>query len=86
MLITKEKVSPSETTQLKTETESENEAIEDKTVVNDWMVLIEEGNTYLSSQYHRFAARMGKKRVAVAVGHTILTIFYYLLNRRQQYN
>jgi transposase len=42
-------------------------------------------NTYLSSQYQRLAARIGKKRAAVAVGHTILTIVYHLLNKRQLY-
>jgi transposase len=42
-------------------------------------------NTYLSSQYQRLAARIGKKRAAVAVGHTILTIVYHLLNKRQFY-
>ncbi|MEW9674501.1 IS110 family transposase [Ammoniphilus sp. 3BR4] len=42
-------------------------------------------NTYLSAQYHRFAARIGKKRAKVAVGHTILTIVYHLLSRRQSY-
>ncbi|WP_047155487.1 IS110 family transposase [Aneurinibacillus tyrosinisolvens] len=42
-------------------------------------------NTYLSSQYHRLAPRIGKKRAAVAVGHTILTIVYHLLNKRQPY-
>ncbi|MGF6947726.1 transposase [Neobacillus sp. B4I6] len=42
-------------------------------------------NTYLSSQYQRLAARIGKKRTAVAVGHTILTIVYHLLNKRQLY-
>ncbi|MBT2738820.1 hypothetical protein [Bacillus sp. ISL-7] len=31
------------------------------------------------------AARIGKKRAAVAVGHTILTIVYHLLNKRQLY-
>ncbi|WP_332635057.1 IS110 family transposase [Halalkalibacter flavus] len=42
-------------------------------------------NTYLSAQYKRLAARIGKKRAAVAVGHTILTIVYHLLNKRQTY-
>jgi transposase len=42
-------------------------------------------NTYLSSQYQRLSARIGKKRAAVAVGHTILTIVYHLLNKRQLY-
>jgi hypothetical protein len=31
------------------------------------------------------AARVGKKRAAVAVGHTILTIAYHMLNRRVPY-
>ena len=36
-------------------------------------------NTYLSAQYHRLAARRGKKRAAVAVAHSILVISYHLL-------
>jgi transposase len=39
-------------------------------------------NTYLSAQYRRLASRRGKKRAAVAVGHTILVIAYHLLLRR----
>ena len=42
-------------------------------------------NTYLSSQYQRLSARIGKRRAAVAVGHTILTIVYHMLNKRQPY-
>lgn len=42
-------------------------------------------NTFLSSQYHRIAARRGSNRAAVAVGHSILTIVYYLLTREQNY-
>jgi transposase len=38
-------------------------------------------NTYLSAQYRRLATRRGKKRAAVAVGHTILVIAYCLLER-----
>ena len=34
---------------------------------------------YLAAQYHRLATRRGKKRAAVAVGHTILEIVYHLL-------
>ncbi|WAH36246.1 IS110 family RNA-guided transposase [Alicyclobacillus dauci] len=41
--------------------------------------------TYLSAQYHRIAARRGKNRAAVAVAHSILTIVYYVLQRRQPY-
>jgi transposase len=42
-------------------------------------------NTYLSSQYHRIAARRGKNRAAVAVAHTILTIAYHILTKKQCY-
>jgi hypothetical protein len=42
-------------------------------------------NTYLSSQYHRLAARRGKSRAAVAVAHSILTISYYIIKRKQPY-
>jgi transposase len=36
-------------------------------------------DTYLAAQYHRLAARRGKKKAAVAVGHSILVIAYHLL-------
>ncbi len=42
-------------------------------------------DSYLSAQYHRIAARRGKNRAAVAVGHTILTIVHILLTRKQEY-
>ena len=42
-------------------------------------------DTYLSAQYHRLAARRGKKRAAVAVSHSILVIAYYLLTRSALY-
>ncbi len=42
-------------------------------------------NTYLSSQYHRIAARRGANRAAVAVGHTILVIAYHILKKHQPY-
>jgi transposase len=35
--------------------------------------------TYLSAQYHRLAARRGKKKAAVAVAHSILVDAYHLL-------
>ena len=35
--------------------------------------------TYLAAQFRRLAGRRGKKRAAVAVGHTILVIVYHLL-------
>jgi transposase len=42
-------------------------------------------NTYLAAQYKRIAARRGKKRALMAVGHTILTIVYMILTRKQPY-
>ena len=39
-------------------------------------------DSYLAAQYRRLAARRGKKKAAVAVGHTILVIAYHLLQRR----
>jgi len=43
-------------------------------------------NKYLSSQYHRLAARRGKKKALLAVGHSILVIAYHLLSRKQAYS
>ena len=42
-------------------------------------------HTYLSAQYHRLAARRGKKKAVVAVGHTILVIIYHVLQEQQPY-
>lgn len=42
-------------------------------------------NTYISAQYHRIAARRGKNRAAIAVGHTILALVHILLTRQQAY-
>jgi transposase len=42
-------------------------------------------DTYLAAQYRRIAARRGKKRALVAVGHSILVIVYHILTRRQPY-
>ena len=41
--------------------------------------------TYLAAQYHRLAKRRGKKRALIAVGHTLLTIAYYVLKRETGY-
>jgi transposase len=41
--------------------------------------------TYLGAQFRRVATRRGKKKAAVAVGHTILVIAYYLLTRQTTY-
>ena len=41
--------------------------------------------TYLAAQYRRLAARRGKKRALVAVGHTILVVAYHLLKHKTTY-
>ena len=41
--------------------------------------------TYLSSQYHRIAARRGANRATVAVAHSILSMVYYILKRKRPY-
>lgn len=42
--------------------------------------------TYLSAKYHRIAARRGKQKAAVAVGHRILVIVYHLLKQKVPYD
>jgi len=41
--------------------------------------------TYLSAQYRRLAARRGKKKALVALGHTILGIIYHVLQDQTTY-
>lgn len=42
-------------------------------------------DTYLGAQYRRLAPRKGKGRAAVAVSHSIMTIAYHLLTRKEVY-
>ena len=42
-------------------------------------------NTYLSAQYWRLSRRIGKKKAAAAVGHSILVIAWHLLNYECEY-
>jgi len=42
-------------------------------------------NTYLASQYRRLAGRRGKKRAVIAVGHSMLVIFYHMLKADTTY-
>jgi transposase len=42
-------------------------------------------DTYLSAQYWRLARRIGKKKAAVAVGHSILVIAWHLLTDNCDY-
>jgi len=41
--------------------------------------------TYLGEQYRRIGKRRGKKRAAVAVGHSILVIFYHMMLTGEHY-
>jgi transposase len=43
-------------------------------------------DTYLAAQQHRLAARRGRKKAAVAVGHSILVIAYHLLKHNVDYH
>ncbi len=40
---------------------------------------------YLSDQYHHIAFRRGKKRAAVALGHTLLVIIYHVIADEKEY-
>jgi transposase len=42
-------------------------------------------NSYLTAQFRRLAAKRGKKRALVAVGHTLLIIIYHLLKHQVEY-
>ena len=42
-------------------------------------------NTYLASQYRRLVGRRGKKRALIAVGHSLLVIFYHMLKNGTTY-
>ena len=41
--------------------------------------------TYLAAQYRRLAARRGKQRAIVAVGHSILVSIYHMLAEERDY-
>ena len=43
-------------------------------------------NTYLAAQFRRLAARRGKKRALVAVGHSLLVIIYHVLKNNVEYH
>ena len=42
-------------------------------------------NSYLRAQYQRLVARRGKKKAAVAVGHSILVIAYHLIANQESF-
>ena len=44
------------------------------------------GKTYLAAQLHRLIPRIGLKKAAIAVGHSILVIVYHVLTRHQPFH
>jgi transposase len=42
--------------------------------------------TYLAAQFRRIAARRGKSRAVVAVGHSVLVAIYHMLTRHEPYH
>lgn len=42
-------------------------------------------NTFYSARYHRLAARRGKKRALIAVGHSILKSVWHVLKNTCEY-
>jgi transposase len=42
-------------------------------------------DSYLAAQYRRLAARRGRKRALVAVGHSLLVIVYHVLKNNREY-
>jgi transposase len=42
-------------------------------------------NSYLGAQYRRLAPRRGKKRALIAVGHSLLVVFYHMLKYDVEY-
>ncbi len=42
--------------------------------------------TYLGEQYRRISARRGAKKAAMAVGHSILVIFYHMVKSGESYH
>jgi transposase len=56
-----------------------------KTVIQCGKAAGRSKNTYLNSMYKRIAARRGANRAAVATGHAILKICYYMIRDRSHY-
>ncbi len=50
-----------------------------------WVISHTHGN-YLSTQYHRLARRIGKKKAIVALSHSVLVIIYHLLRDKADYH
>lgn len=42
-------------------------------------------NSYFGAQFHRIAARRGKKRALIAVAHSLLIVIYHVLKHHKEY-
>ena len=42
-------------------------------------------DTFYNARYHRLAARRGKKRALIAIGHSILKSVYHILSNNEAY-
>ena len=42
-------------------------------------------NTFYNARYHKLAARRGKKRALIAVGHSLLKSVYHVLSEGEKY-
>lgn len=56
-----------------------------RTLVEVAHVAAKTKDTYLAAQYRRIAARRGKKRALIAVGHSVLVMIYHILTKRTPY-
>jgi transposase len=56
-----------------------------RTLVEVAHVAAKTRDTYLAAQYRRIAARQGKKRALIAVGHSVLVMIYHILTKRTPY-
>lgn len=43
-------------------------------------------NTFFNARYHKIAARRGKKRALIAVGHSLLKSVYHVLSESETYH
>jgi transposase len=56
-----------------------------RTLVEVAHVAAKTRDTYLAAQYRRIAARRGKKRALIALGHSVLVMIYHILTKRTPY-
>jgi len=56
-----------------------------RTLVEIAPVAAKTKETYLAAQYRRIAARRGKQRALIAVGHSVLVMIYHILTKRTPY-